>query len=131
MTGKKLEKRDLSDLAILGGDPRFAAPLAVGRPNVANVEKFLDRVRNILDTRWLTNDGPYVQEFERRIATVAGTTTSAIVPGALRVKRKRPSGSPLVRAKGPSVKRPRKRQSVRACQRDVARCPRELTTRLI
>jgi len=70
---KSLDKHDPSDLAILGGDPLFTRPLAVGRPNVGNVDRFLGRVRDILDTRWLTNDGPYVQEFESRIAELAGT----------------------------------------------------------
>ncbi len=70
---KSFEKRDSSDLAILGGDPWFPQPLAVGRPNVGNIDRFLGRVRDILDRRWLTNDGPYVQEFESRIADLAGT----------------------------------------------------------
>jgi dTDP-4-amino-4,6-dideoxygalactose transaminase len=73
VASRRHEKRDPSDLAILGGDPQFVAPLAVGRPNIGNIDAFLDRVRDVLDRRWLTNDGPYVQEFERRIADLAGT----------------------------------------------------------
>ena len=46
--------------------------LYVGRPNLGSREAFLDRVNDILDRRWLTNDGPYVQEFERMIADILG-----------------------------------------------------------
>jgi dTDP-4-amino-4,6-dideoxygalactose transaminase len=40
----------------------------VGRPNIANRERFLERTTQMLDRRWLSNNGPLVQEFERRIA---------------------------------------------------------------
>jgi dTDP-4-amino-4,6-dideoxygalactose transaminase len=55
-------------LAVLGAAPAFAEPLHVGRPNVGDVDAFLERLREILDRRWLTNRGPAVLEFERRIA---------------------------------------------------------------
>lgn len=42
--------------------------LHVGRPNVGNRERLMERINNILDRRWLTNNGPYVQEFEQRVA---------------------------------------------------------------
>lgn len=60
-------------LAIHGGGAEFPRPLHVGRPNVGDPEVFLARVRTILDSSWLTNDGPCVREFEERIAEVAGT----------------------------------------------------------
>ncbi len=47
-------------------------PLHVGRPNIGNPERFLDLARDILDRRWLSNNGPLVQEFERRIAAYLG-----------------------------------------------------------
>jgi dTDP-4-amino-4,6-dideoxygalactose transaminase len=59
-------------LAILGGEAEFAEPLHVGRPNVGDVDKFLARVRHILEVGWLTNDGQSVREFERRIADLTG-----------------------------------------------------------
>lgn len=46
--------------------------LHVGRPNVGDRNAFLSRVNDILDRRWLSNDGPYVQEFERRIREYVG-----------------------------------------------------------
>jgi dTDP-4-amino-4,6-dideoxygalactose transaminase len=60
-------------LAIHGGDPEFSVPLHVGRPNIPDHERFLQRVREILESGWLTNDGPCVREFEERIAQLAGT----------------------------------------------------------
>jgi dTDP-4-amino-4,6-dideoxygalactose transaminase len=44
----------------------------VGRPNVGNRERFLERVNSILNQRWLTNNGPYVQQFEREVAKLLG-----------------------------------------------------------
>jgi len=61
-----------SDLAINGAPPAFGETLHVGRPNIGNREGFLQRVSEILDSRWLTNNGPVVQEFERRIAQYLG-----------------------------------------------------------
>jgi len=60
-------------LALLGGAPRFAAPLHVGRPNIGDRERFMRRVEKILDNAWLTNNGPFVQDFERRIADLVET----------------------------------------------------------
>jgi dTDP-4-amino-4,6-dideoxygalactose transaminase len=61
-----------ADLAINGATPAFSKPLHVGRPNIGNREAFLARVNEILDNQWLTNNGPMVQEFERRIAARVG-----------------------------------------------------------
>ena len=65
-------KRKLTDLACLGGAPAFAEPLHVGRPNLGDRARLLERLNDILDHRWLTNAGPYVQEFEARIAERIG-----------------------------------------------------------
>lgn len=60
------------NLAVLGSSPAFPAPLHVGRPNIANRERFLERTGQMLDRRWLSNNGPLVQEFEQRIAEFLG-----------------------------------------------------------
>ncbi len=52
--------------------PTFAEPLHVGRPNVGDVEAIVRHVRSIAETRWLTNGGPLVQQFERRVADFVG-----------------------------------------------------------
>jgi len=59
-------------LAILGGDPAFREPLHVGRPNIGNREALMRRIGAILDRRWLSNNGPMVQEFEQRVAQRLG-----------------------------------------------------------
>ena len=38
----------------------------VGRPNIGDHDRFLERVNQILDRRWLSNDVPMLQEFEER-----------------------------------------------------------------
>jgi dTDP-4-amino-4,6-dideoxygalactose transaminase len=40
----------------------------VGGPNLGDRDSFLKRVNDILDRRWLSNNGPVVQEFEKRVA---------------------------------------------------------------
>jgi dTDP-4-amino-4,6-dideoxygalactose transaminase len=59
-------------LAILGGTPAFKEKLHVGRPNIGDRARLSQRIDEILDCRWLTNNGPYVQEFEKRIAEMIG-----------------------------------------------------------
>ncbi|MCX4760230.1 DegT/DnrJ/EryC1/StrS family aminotransferase [Streptomyces sp. NBC_01275] len=59
-------------LAVLGSTPAFAEPLHVGRPNVLDPERVLERIKGALDRRWLTSFGPLVKEFEARIAETAG-----------------------------------------------------------
>lgn len=60
------------DLAILGGDPAFPAPLHVGRPNMGAPADFMARVHGIFERRWLTNDGPLVNELETRLSDMLG-----------------------------------------------------------
>ena len=63
---------DLPRLAIFGGVPSFREKLHVGRPNIGDRERVLDRIGKILDSRWLSNNGPCVQQLERRIAEFVG-----------------------------------------------------------
>lgn len=65
-------KREVTDLAIFGGRPAFDQKLHVGRPNIGDRQRLLDRINDMLDRRWLTNHGPYVQELEQRLAEFAG-----------------------------------------------------------
>ena len=65
-------KSCLEDLAIFGGDATLNEKLHVGRPNIGKKEQFLERVNDLLDRRWLSNGGPYVQEFEQRVADMLG-----------------------------------------------------------
>lgn len=56
------------DLAINGAAPAFEQALHVGRPNIGSREIFLKYAEEIFDSRWLTNNGPLVQDFEKRVA---------------------------------------------------------------
>ena len=60
------------ELAILGGQPAFAEPLHVGRPDCGDRTSFLARVNDILDSAWLSNGGPYVRRFEEFVAQTTG-----------------------------------------------------------
>jgi dTDP-4-amino-4,6-dideoxygalactose transaminase len=46
--------------------------LYVGRPNIGDRKRFLDRANRIFDRRWLSNDGPLLQEFEEKVAGYLG-----------------------------------------------------------
>lgn len=65
-------KSRMEDLAIFGSEPAFSEKLHVGRPNIGDRQRLLARINDMLDRRWLTNRGPYVQEFERRLADIVG-----------------------------------------------------------
>ena len=67
-------KTSFKELAILGGLPVFVEPIHVGRPNIGDREQFLRRANEMLDRNWLTNHGPFVQEFEQRIADMMGVS---------------------------------------------------------
>ncbi len=64
--------RSSRDLAINGAAPMFAEPIHVGRPNIGDHRRFLERAGDVLDRRWLSNNGPVLLEFERRIAAFLG-----------------------------------------------------------
>ena len=61
-------KTTVSDLAAFGGEPACPSPLHVGRPNLGDRARLMEMIGTILDSAWLTNNGPYVRELEERIA---------------------------------------------------------------
>jgi dTDP-4-amino-4,6-dideoxygalactose transaminase len=54
----------------------------VGRPNVGDRDALLARLNAALDRRWLTNNGPYVQEFEAHVAEYLGVAHCVAVSNA-------------------------------------------------
>ncbi len=64
----------MSDFAIVGGVPAFAEPVHVGRPNIGDRDRLMERIGGVIDRRWLTNDGPLVHEFEEAVAAVLGAS---------------------------------------------------------
>src|SRR5438552_8799955 len=67
-----LAKSTIAELALFGGQPSFEEALHVGRPNIGDRTRLLDRFNQILDSRCLTNYGPFEKEFEQRIAELVG-----------------------------------------------------------
>jgi dTDP-4-amino-4,6-dideoxygalactose transaminase len=63
-----VNKNEITDLALFGGIPAIDGKLYVGRPNIGDRERLLERINRVLDSKWLTNNGPFVQEFEQKIA---------------------------------------------------------------
>jgi dTDP-4-amino-4,6-dideoxygalactose transaminase len=65
-------KTTIDELALFKGVPAFTEILHVGRPNIGARARLLERVNDILDRNWLSNNGPLVQEFEQQIASLSG-----------------------------------------------------------
>ena len=65
-------RNGIDKLAIFSGKPFFDEKLYVGRPNIGNRENFMARINDIFDRHWFTNNGQYVQEFERKLAEFIG-----------------------------------------------------------
>jgi dTDP-4-amino-4,6-dideoxygalactose transaminase len=61
-----------ADLAVFGGPVLFPDALHVGRPNIGDRARLDQRMWEMLDRRWLTNDGLHVQAFEHQLATSLG-----------------------------------------------------------
>lgn len=69
------DKSRVDSLAIFGAPQAINETLHVGRPNNFNRDqrdRFIERIEDIFDRQWLTNDGPYVKEFERQLSDMAG-----------------------------------------------------------
>lgn len=62
--------RNIHDLAVNGAEPAFELALHVGRPFIGDRKLFLQYTEQILDSQWLTNNGPVVRELEQRIAEI-------------------------------------------------------------
>lgn len=66
-------KGNVTDFALFGGPKEFPEVLLVGRPNTGDRATFYARLDQILDSGRLTTAGPMVQQFEERVAEIAGT----------------------------------------------------------
>jgi dTDP-4-amino-4,6-dideoxygalactose transaminase len=65
-------KQHPNELAIFGGNPTFQEKIHVGRPNIGNRQRLLERIDDMLNRGWFSNNGPFVQELEQRIADRLG-----------------------------------------------------------
>lgn len=60
----------------------FSAPLYVGRPNIGSRKRFYERIEKMLDSRWLSNHGPMVIEFEKALAEYVGVKNCVAICNA-------------------------------------------------
>lgn len=60
-------KQTETDLALFGGQPLFAEALHVGRPQTPQPKALLASLGQVLESGWLSNQGPQVQAFEQAI----------------------------------------------------------------
>jgi len=67
-----MNKLKIADLSVYGGSPEFKEKLHVGRPNIGDRKALITRINDLLDRRWLTNNGPFVSEFENKISQITG-----------------------------------------------------------
>jgi dTDP-4-amino-4,6-dideoxygalactose transaminase len=65
-------KRNVSSLAVFGGEPVFTKPFPVGQNNLVAWERFETAFRGIFSRRYYTNHGPLLQELETRLSAFFG-----------------------------------------------------------
>ncbi|GAB4545749.1 MAG: DegT/DnrJ/EryC1/StrS family aminotransferase [Thermodesulfovibrionia bacterium] len=65
-------------LAILGGKPAFNNKIYITRPVTPTVNELKPFLEDVIKRRWLTNDGPYVQGFERMLREYLGAKYCSI-----------------------------------------------------
>jgi dTDP-4-amino-4,6-dideoxygalactose transaminase len=74
---KRTRGREVSNslkLAILGHPPALNEKCYVGVPNLGEISKLERRINDIFNSKLLTNNGIYVQEFEKQIAELTGVS---------------------------------------------------------
>ena len=77
-----MEKLNINELALFGGIPAFDEILHVGRPNIGNREKLLVRINDMLDRRWLSNNGPFLLELEQKLSDLLGVKHCIVMTNA-------------------------------------------------
>lgn len=76
------KKEQAHHLALLGGAPAFPEVLHVGRPNIGNRDRFVARVNDMLDRRWLSNNGPFLLELEQKLRELIGVKHCIVMANA-------------------------------------------------
>ena len=95
------EPRKVEDLALLGAPPAFESQVHVGRPNIGDREALFERINGVLDRAWLTNSGPLLNEFQKRLADYLGVrhcicTSNGTVALEIAIRALRLSGEVIV-----------------------------------
>lgn len=76
------KKEQVYHLALCGGAPAFQEVLHVGRPNIGSRERLLARINDMLDRRWLSNNGPFLLELEQKLAELLGVKHCIVMANA-------------------------------------------------
>jgi dTDP-4-amino-4,6-dideoxy-D-glucose transaminase len=71
------------NIALLGGAPFFEQPLQIVRPTFPPVESLVPAFGAALSVGQVTNNGPWVQEFERRLSDYLGVPTIVFCNGQI------------------------------------------------
>lgn len=66
-------------LAVCGGQQRFATPRHVGTSPIPDRETLHKQLDQMLDAHGLTNDGPFVKDFEFRLSRPNGDVEAVVV----------------------------------------------------
>lgn len=64
--------RQITQLGLFGAAPLFRQPLQVGQPDTSSAARMLERIQQVIASGLLTNDGPLVRQFERKICEITG-----------------------------------------------------------
>lgn len=75
-------KEQVHHLALFGGTPAFQEVLHVGRPNIGSRERLLARINDMLDRRWLSNNGPFLLELEQKLSELLGVKHCVVMANA-------------------------------------------------
>lgn len=76
------KKEQVHHLALFGGTPAFQEVLHVGRPNIGSRERLLARINDMLDHRWLSNNGPFLLELEQKLSELLGVKHCIVMANA-------------------------------------------------
>jgi len=65
-------KKNINDLALLGGKPLFESPRPIGQLALPDEETFFSYIGDIYKHKRITNNGPLARELENRLARLHG-----------------------------------------------------------
>lgn len=68
-----MTKRNINDLALFGGPKAFYEVRSTSNLVQPDINNFLNYTKQIYKKRWITNNGPLVQELETRLASIHET----------------------------------------------------------
>ena len=77
-----VKKEHIHHLGLFGGTSAFEEILHVGRPNIGNRKKLLMRINDMLERRWLSNNGPFLLELEERLSEILNVKHCIVMANA-------------------------------------------------